>query len=137
MVIAGVSQVWNTSSLLLTCSWPFSIWFIRPLNKLQMLFTCVHSHRRCFEVSVMLHLGYSSVTVILYFFILTCVKKSLWISLKYIFLSFGFFAVAPESCNDFLKESFGQNFRSIVFMLNISNFGTVFTRSKVSNNGSI
>ncbi len=38
----------------------------------------------------MLHLGHSSSVVILYFFILTGVKKSLWINLKYIFLSFGF-----------------------------------------------
>ncbi len=55
-----------------------------------MFFTCAHSHRRCFEVSVMPHLGHSSVTVILYFFMLTCVNKSLGISLKYILLSFGF-----------------------------------------------
>ncbi len=89
IILIFIMLVQNCTKLCMH-SLPFRVWVIRVLNKLQILFTCSHSHSKCFGVSVWLHLGHLSVCIILYFLILTCVKKSLCISLKYMFLSFGF-----------------------------------------------
>ena len=70
----------------------------------QICLMCSHSYSRCLVVSVSPHLGHSSVTVILYFFILACVKKSLWISLKYMFLSLGFLQLLQNFVMLFLSK---------------------------------
>ena len=75
------------------------------LKMLQMFCASLQSQRRCFKVSVWSHLVHISDSVILYFFIFTPVKKSLWISLKQIFLSFELFIFFLNNVIYFLHHS--------------------------------
>ncbi len=75
ILVSGELQDLTTSSKLLTNSQDLPICVIKVLYKLQMFFAWTHSNSKCFVVSIKPHLGQLSVSVILYFFILTCVKN--------------------------------------------------------------